>query len=130
LESFSAEQLGCRRGSYAHGEQHGDGYFHFHWYYITSFYYDIELDLIAVPGVAIYFMSPLWPYLVNTAVSLDSAPLVLIDLVDHSKPNVGVGPETVQSQVVWGEAALANKLHTLVISVGAGQPYAIVDALM
>lgn len=75
-------------------------------------------------------MSPLWPYLVNTAVSMDSAPPVLIDLVDHSKPNVGVGPETVQSQVVWGEAGLANKQHTLVISVGAGQPYAIVDALM
>jgi hypothetical protein len=86
--------------------------------------------LIAAAGVAIYFMSPLWPYLVNTAVSLDSAPPVLIDLVDHSKPNVGVGPETIQSQVVWGEAGLVDKQHTLVIFVGAGQPYAIVDALV
>lgn len=86
--------------------------------------------MTAAAGVAIYFMSPLWPYLVNTAVSVDSAQPILIDLVDHSKPNVGVGPETVQSKVVWGEAGLANKQHTLVISVGAGQPYAIVDALM
>jgi hypothetical protein len=75
-------------------------------------------------------MSPLWPYLVNTAISLDSAPLVLIDLVDHSRPDVGMGPETVQSQVVWGEAALGNRQHSLVISVGANQPYAIVDTLM
>jgi hypothetical protein len=83
-------------------------------------------------GVAVYFMSPLWPYVVNTALSLDSAPPVLIDLTDHSKPNasVGLGPETVQSKVVWGETGLAVKQHTLVISVGAGQPYAIVDALM
>lgn len=81
-------------------------------------------------GVAIYFMSPLWPYVVNTAVSLDSSPPILIDLIDHSKPNVGVGPETVQSKVVWGDAGLPNSQHTFVVSVGAGQPYAVVDALI
>jgi len=75
-------------------------------------------------------MSPRWPYLVNTDVSLDSAPPVLIDLVDHSKPDVGIGPETVQSQVVWGIAGLPNQQHTIVIFVGAGQPYAVVDTLM
>ncbi|KAG5354006.1 hypothetical protein J132_00755 [Termitomyces sp. J132] len=81
-------------------------------------------------GVAVYYMSPLWPYRVNTAVSLDSGPVILLDLVDHSRPNVGQGPETVQSQVIWGSGELSNTQHTLVISVGAGQPYAIVDALV
>lgn len=81
-------------------------------------------------GVAIYFMSPLWPYTVNTAVSLDAGPPILLDLVDHSRPNVGQGPETVQSQVIWGAAALPNIQHTLVISVGAGQPFAVVDTLI
>lgn len=77
-------------------------------------------------------MSPLWPYLVNTAVSLDSGPPVLVDLVDHSRPDVGAaeGPETVQSTVVWSATGLTNSQHTLVMSVGAGQPFAIVDGLM
>ncbi|GLB34397.1 hypothetical protein LshimejAT787_0112810 [Lyophyllum shimeji] len=81
-------------------------------------------------GVAVYFMSPLWPYTVNTAVSLDGGSPILLDLVDPSRPNVGQGPETVQSQVIWGAAGLPNTQHTLIISVGAGQPYAVVDALI
>lgn len=75
-------------------------------------------------------MSPRWPYLVNTAISLDSGAPFLVDLVDHSRPNAVEGPETVQSQIVWGASGLTNTQHTLVMSVGAGQPFAIVDALM
>jgi hypothetical protein len=67
---------------------------------------------------------------VTTAVSLDSGPSTLIDLVDHSRPNAGQGPETVQSQVVWSATGLTNTRHTLVISVGQGQPFGIVDGLM
>ncbi|KIM38675.1 hypothetical protein M413DRAFT_447636 [Hebeloma cylindrosporum] len=81
-------------------------------------------------GVAIYFLSPKWPYAVTTAVSLDSGPITLIDLVDHSRPNAGQGPETVQSQVVWSATGLTNTRHTLVISVGQGQPFGIVDGLI
>ena len=72
----------------------------------------------------------MWPYTVNTAVSLDSGPITLIDLVDHSPPSTSQGPETVQSQVVWNVTGLTNTQHNLRISVGAGQPFAIVDALM
>ena len=75
-------------------------------------------------------MSPLWPYLVNTAISLDHGPSTLVDLVDHSRPPTDGGPETVQSQVVWKATGLNNTQHNLLISVGAGQPYAIVDGLM
>jgi len=81
-------------------------------------------------GIAIYFLSPLWPYTVNTAVSLDSGPITVIDLVDHSRPNTGQGPETAQYQVVWNATGLANTQHNLRISVGAGQPFAVVDGLM
>ncbi|CAA7269825.1 unnamed protein product [Cyclocybe aegerita] len=81
-------------------------------------------------GIAIYFLSPLWPYNVSTAVSLDSAPATLLDLVDHSRPNIGTGPETVQSHVVWNATGLTNIQHTLRISVGAGQSFAIVDGLI
>ena len=66
----------------------------------------------------------------STAVSLDCGPSFLIDLVDHSRPDAGGGPETVKSQVVWNATGLENKRHTLVISVGQGQSYAIVDGLM
>ncbi|KAF9535204.1 hypothetical protein CPB83DRAFT_889107 [Crepidotus variabilis] len=81
-------------------------------------------------GTAIYFLSPLWPYKVNTAVALDDAPPVLIDLVDHSRPDAGQGPETVGSEVVWSVSGLENTQHTLHISVGAGQTFAIVDGLV
>ena len=75
-------------------------------------------------------MSPLWPYIVNTAISLDHGPSTLVDLVDHSRPMTDGGPETVQSQVVWQATGLNNTQHNLLIFVGAGQPYAIVDGLM
>ena len=35
----------------------------------------IIIFVFIYPGIAIYFLAPLWPYLVNTAVSLDSGPI-------------------------------------------------------
>jgi hypothetical protein len=67
---------------------------------------------------------------VNTQLSLDGAAPVLVDLVDHSRPNTIEGPETVQSAVVWNATGLNNTQHTLVVSVGAGQPFGIVDGIM
>ena len=81
-------------------------------------------------GIAIYFLSPLWPYTVTTAISLDSGPSTLVSLVDHSRPSTNGGPETVQSQVVWSATGLANTQHNLLMFMGPGQSYAVVDALM
>ncbi|PPR04849.1 hypothetical protein CVT24_007237 [Panaeolus cyanescens] len=81
-------------------------------------------------GIAIYFLSPLWPYHVTTAVSLDSGPTTLIDLVDHSSPNIGTGPETVPFRAVWSATGLSDTAHSLRIFVGQGEPYAIVDGLI
>ena len=67
----------------------------------------------------------------NTALSLDGGSATLVDLVDHSRPDSGgLGPETVRYDVVWSAVGLDNTLHTLVVSVGARQPFAIVDGLM
>ncbi|TFK33260.1 hypothetical protein BDQ12DRAFT_727895 [Crucibulum laeve] len=81
-------------------------------------------------GTAIYFMSPLWPYLSSTAISLDSSSPVVIDLVDHNHPGVGYGFATVNSTTMWGISGLPNTGHTLVISVGERQPLAVVDSLI
>jgi len=75
-------------------------------------------------------MSPLWPYLVNTAITLDDGALVLLDLVDHSHADMGAGSATVKSRVVAKATVLEYTEHTTRISVGANQPYAIVDSLM
>lgn len=90
----------------------------------------MKADPFVCPGIAIYFYSPLWPFRVSTALSLDGEPAQTIDLRDYSVPRVNDGPETVQSQVVWSLVGLENTEHTLVISVGAGEDIAIVDALM
>ncbi|KAF8967536.1 hypothetical protein BDZ97DRAFT_1916822 [Flammula alnicola] len=80
-------------------------------------------------GVAIYFWSPLWPFRMTTAISLDGTNSELVDLRDHSQPVVEGAPETSQSQVVWFRDGLDNTQHTLVISIGAGRNLAIVDGL-
>ena len=81
-------------------------------------------------GDAIYYSSGMWPYTVNTLISLDGGSPTLVDLTDHSSEVIN-GPETVASSVVWSQTGLdATIQHTLVISVGPGQQYAVVDSLM
>jgi hypothetical protein len=63
-------------------------------------------------------------------VTLQAVPITTIDLVDHSSPSTGQGPETVPYQVVWQVTGLTNTQHNLLISVGVRQPYAVVDGLM
>jgi hypothetical protein len=81
-------------------------------------------------GTAIYFFSPLWPYRVNVVIQLDSRPSQLVPLVDTSRPDAGLGPATVASNIVWSSTGLDNIQHTIVVSVAPGEPYAIVDGLM
>ncbi|KXN84948.1 hypothetical protein AN958_11890 [Leucoagaricus sp. SymC.cos] len=80
-------------------------------------------------GVAVYFMSPLWPYAVSTALTLDSQPTIVVDLTDHSTPNTAGGIETVRSNVVWSAQNLQNTTHSLRISVWRGQTFAVVDGI-
>ncbi|KAF8646481.1 hypothetical protein AX16_007193 [Volvariella volvacea WC 439] len=81
-------------------------------------------------GTAIYFMSPLWPYHVTTALQLDNRDPDLLVLVDRSRPDTGGGPETVQSSIVWSATGLDDTEHRLLIYVGDSEPFAIVDTLI
>ncbi len=81
-------------------------------------------------GVAVYFYSARWPYNVSSAVALDSGAAVLLDLTDHTRATTDGGPATVKAAVVGAAVGLTNTTHTLTVSVGAGQPFAVVDAIM
>ncbi|KAJ3756674.1 hypothetical protein F5878DRAFT_547420 [Lentinula raphanica] len=84
-------------------------------------------------GVAIYFLSPLWPYAVGARLVLDGQiPPVFVDLQDHSQPvNSTGGAETVSSAVVWGFENLTLGNHSLQVEFAQGQSqYVVVDAFM
>ena len=102
----------------------------YHPVHFSSFLPLQQLTAFFPLGTAVYILSPLWPYNVSSAISLDSAPPTLVDLVDHSKPDAGQGPESVASHVVWRATGLKNVQHTLIVSVGQGQPFSVLDGLM
>ncbi|KAJ6526805.1 hypothetical protein B0H19DRAFT_1197055 [Mycena capillaripes] len=78
-------------------------------------------------GVAVYFLSPRWPYTVNIQISLDGGSSNLVSLVDpNTSPSATGGSESALSAVVWSEAGLANTSHTLFISYGN---YIVVDGI-
>lgn len=131
LDILCEQLAGYRRGSYVDAESECDGCVQIHRYVDglkapwTTFFINF------IPGIAVYYLSPLWPYAVNTAVSLDSGNATLVDLVDHTRPtSPDQGPETVQSQVVWSATGLKNEPHVLTMFVGAGQPFGVVDAIV
>lgn len=80
-------------------------------------------------GTAIYYWAPLWPSRVTTALALDGAAPVLVNMRDTSQPLNRDGGETVQSAPLWSATGLDDTVHTLVISVGAGEGIAVVDQL-
>ncbi|KAJ3996433.1 hypothetical protein F5050DRAFT_1807748 [Lentinula boryana] len=84
-------------------------------------------------GVAIYFLSPLWPYAVGARLVLDDQiPPVFVDLQDHSRPVSSTGgSETVASAVVWGVENLESGNHSLRVEFAQGQSeYVVVDAII
>ncbi|KAF9445838.1 hypothetical protein P691DRAFT_244559 [Macrolepiota fuliginosa MF-IS2] len=81
-------------------------------------------------GVAVFFLSPRWPYDVTTQVQLDSSPPEVLSLRDLDTPKSDGGGESVGSHIIWGVEDLANQSHQLRISVAAGQQWAIVDGLV
>lgn len=82
-------------------------------------------------GIAVYFWAPLWPYQVNTTVTLDGGKGHFLDLTDYdSLGKEGVGQvETVLSQVRWSQPGLEDKEHTLVATMPEGATYLVVDAI-
>lgn len=83
----------------------------------------------AFTGVAIYLMSPLWPYAVAAQIALDSFPPSIVALEDFSHTTDG-GPETVNTSVVWSQTGLVNGTHNLTVSFAPGSLYVALDALI
>ncbi|KAJ7171287.1 hypothetical protein C8R46DRAFT_895374 [Mycena filopes] len=79
-------------------------------------------------GVAIYYLSPRWPYDVSTRLSLDGGAPVLVNLTDPAtSPSAAGGAESALTSVVWSATGLANTSHTLVATMGNS---IIMDGLM
>jgi hypothetical protein len=74
----------------------------------------------------VYYWSPLWPYLVNSQISLDGEVIECVNLEDFSGTTAPDGHETVKSAPVWGRTGLLDTQHQVVIS--SCGPYTVVDA--
>ncbi|KAJ3889975.1 hypothetical protein GG344DRAFT_50600 [Lentinula edodes] len=83
-------------------------------------------------GVAIYFLSPLWPYAVGAQLVLDNQPPAFVDLQDYSRSvSLSGGSETVSSAVVWGVENLQLGNHSLRVEFAQERSeYVVLDALM
>ena len=90
-------------------------------------------DLVLL-GVALYYMSPKWPYPVGTELTLFTGPTVAwttsLDLQDHSQSAQNHTGATVESEIVAMVTDLPNSDHALVIEIGKERPFAIVDQIM
>ena len=75
-----------------------------------------------------YYLSPKWPYVVGSLVSLDGRPAVLVNMTGPpaDSPN---GHETIASAPLWGETGLTNEVHMIVVTRGPSG-YAVVDGFM
>jgi hypothetical protein len=83
-------------------------------------------------GVAVYLLSPLWPYSVQVQVTLDDNPPAIVDLRDYSVPfSPQEGGETAPFRVVWSMMGLDNTVHTMKIGLPRiDGRYAVVDGIM
>ncbi|KAF8158628.1 hypothetical protein K438DRAFT_1620396, partial [Mycena galopus ATCC 62051] len=79
-------------------------------------------------GVAVYYLSPLWPYYVSTRLSIDGGQSVLVNLTDpYTSSSPPGGSESAESSVRWSAINLANTSHTVVATYGN---YIVVDGFM
>jgi hypothetical protein len=76
----------------------------------------------------VYYLSPKWPYTVNSYVSLDGGAAVLVDMTGpaQNSPN---GQETIQSAPLWSATGLSNGIHKVVVTIGPSG-FAVVDGFM
>ena len=85
----------------------------------AQFLDDVDLlfiDDILTLGVAVYFLSPLWPYQIGMLASLDALSADFINVTDPNATTVFNGDSTVSSHPVWSSTGLDNKPHVLVLS--------------
>jgi len=88
------------------------------------------LATFSFTGVAVYFLSPLWPYAVSVELNLDDGAGVTIDLTDPLATPTSGGPETAPWRPVWGATGLSNSSHSLVVSMPIDGNFAVVDGFI
>lgn len=83
-------------------------------------------------GVAVYYVSALWPYSVNTTLKLDDQDPEQLNLTDPMASPADGGSASTSYTVHWGRTGLSNTSHELVISTTADQeyPWTVVDGFM
>jgi hypothetical protein len=88
----------------------------------------LDFELLS-QGVAVYYLSPKWPFPINVYISVDNGEPVQVDLTDYNKPQApNKSAETVPCMPVWG-AELSNDSHTVVVSMGDSvNQFVVVDA--
>ncbi|KDR67337.1 hypothetical protein GALMADRAFT_147139 [Galerina marginata CBS 339.88] len=80
--------------------------------------------------VSFYYLSPRWPYPISTEISIDGEAPIVVDLQDHSLPITDSGPSTGGSIGAFSYHGTESKLHTIVVTGSAQNPYAVVDSLV
>ncbi|KAJ7036733.1 hypothetical protein C8F04DRAFT_1094235 [Mycena alexandri] len=80
-------------------------------------------------GVAVYLMDPFWSSAAGAQVQIDGQGPFVIDLRDYVVATESGLRETQQSQVVWSATQLPDTNHTLVITMGAGMDFVVLDGL-
>ncbi|KAJ7190670.1 hypothetical protein GGX14DRAFT_381958, partial [Mycena pura] len=82
----------------------------------------------AFTGVAVYYLAPRWPYAVNTQLSLDGGPAIIVNLTDPDASTTAAGgSESAQSRVAWSATALPNTTHTLFLTMARGGEFIVAD---
>ncbi|KAJ7263095.1 hypothetical protein C8J57DRAFT_1719279 [Mycena rebaudengoi] len=82
-------------------------------------------------GVAIYYLSPLWPYAVSTELALDGKLGVIVNLTDPvADTTADSGSESAMYSVVWSATGLDNTTHKLIMSKPSTGKYIVTDGFI
>ena len=81
-------------------------------------------------GVAIYYLSQKWPFHVTTNITLDGGRAVLLDLQEYREISTIPEEDYGQAMVIASATGLENREHTVRVSVGIGEQYAVINKLM
>ncbi|KAJ7823088.1 hypothetical protein B0H14DRAFT_3146164 [Mycena olivaceomarginata] len=79
-------------------------------------------------GTAVYYVSPRWPYMVTSRISIDGGAAVSVNLTDlNASPTPIGGSESAMYSVAWSATNLANKSHKILVTY---ENYIVVDGFL
>ncbi|KAK6972009.1 hypothetical protein R3P38DRAFT_2669221 [Favolaschia claudopus] len=81
-------------------------------------------------GVAVYYVTPLWPYPVSTEITLDNEIRETVNLTDPNASPTSGGSESSLAAITWWKNGLDNNEHRLLLTMPVGGNSIVVDAFM